>query len=452
MVGKISEIDKRHTPRIKVDPPIKISGDINAKLLNINDGGICFSISTPLRVKKCMLIIDFPSRPVKIHVEIKWNGKSGDEHEFLYGASMINPNKDILTIVRRYMISKQFKFVIRHIKNKNTRKHLLKFAKAFRNYLFGLIDLTNLLEAKKIKENELQEKLKKMNNDIVQRGEELKNMINNKLIIKKLKQEFRMLVSCWAFKSQIIKRGFDKPRGYPGDSDTLEIIYDKTIFSHKNDLGCYFDIYFLDNPYAEAVRNRKNTLCDILRKILLEQNKKMKILNLASGSCREIWELYKRNKNINKVETEFILLDWDEHALEFSRNRLSNITKNAKFDFIKEDIMQFVKSTEFFNKKGKQDLIYSIGLADYLPDRVLKKMIKNSFDGLNTNGKFIIAHKDKDISFSHLPPEWFCDWEFISRNEKDMLNLIKETILQKFSYDIIREKSGQIFFITVTKE
>jgi len=43
MVSKISDIDKRQTPRIKVDPPIKISGDINAQLLNINDGGICFS-------------------------------------------------------------------------------------------------------------------------------------------------------------------------------------------------------------------------------------------------------------------------------------------------------------------------------------------------------------------------------------------------------------------------
>jgi len=90
-------------------------------------------------------------------------------------------------------------------------------------------------------------------------------------------------------------------------------------------------------------------------------------------------------------------------------------------------------------------------LADYLPDRILKNMIKNSFKGLKKNGSFVIAHKDKDITFSHLPPEWFCDWVFVSRNEADMLKVINDAELKNFSYDIKREKSGQIFFMTITK-
>jgi len=453
MSNNIAAIDKRSTPRIKPNAPVKISGSINANLINISDGGICFSVPTPVDIKKYDLVVEFPSAPIKISVQIRWSNKTGANGEFLYGASFIEPDSNILKIIRRYMISKHFKFVVRGIKDKGTRKSILKYAKNFRDYLFNLVDLTNAIIKKKGYQKNIQERLRLLNDGIVQKGETLKETINNKLVTKKIKNEFRSLVSCWAFKSQIMKRGFDKPRGYPGDSDTLEVIYDKKTFSPNNELGYYFDIYFLDNPYADAVRNRKDKLREILRRCLLSGDKELKILNLACGSSREIWELYTaKDININQRKAEFTLLDWDDNALEFSRNRLKNISKNIKLNFLKEDVMQFVKSTEFFDKHGKQDLIYSIGLADYLPDRVLKKMIKNSFVGLNPGGSFIIAHKDKEIAFSHLPPEWFCDWEFFSRNEKDMKDLVESAEIGKFSYNVEREKSGQIFFITITKQ
>ena len=452
MANKIADIDKRSTPRIKLDVPVKISGPINANLINISDGGFCFSVPIQVDVKKYDIVIEFPSAPIKISAQIMWS-KGGANGEFLYGASFAEPDDSILKIIRKYMISKHFKFVVRGIKDRETRKSILKYAKNFRDYLFSLADLTIAISKKKEHQKNIQERLRSLNDDIVQKGEILKQTINNKLLITKIKNEFRSLVSCWVFKSQIMKRGFEKPRGYPGDSDTIEVIYDKKSFSPNNELGYYFDIYSLESPYAEAVRNRKDKLREILKKNLLIGTKKIKILNLACGSSREIWELYTaKNSKINHREAEFTLLDWDENALEFSRNRLKNISKNIKFNFLKEDVMQFVKSAEFFDKNGKQDLIYSIGLADYLPDRVLKKMIKNSFIGLNPGGSFIIAHKDKNIVFSHLPSEWFTDWVFISRDEIDMKNLIDSADIGKFSYDVEREKSGQIFFITITKQ
>ncbi|MBN2452745.1 MAG: class I SAM-dependent methyltransferase [Candidatus Omnitrophica bacterium] len=449
---KIADIDRRCTPRITANPPIGISGDMGAQLVNVNDGGICFSTEKSLALKTCYLTIDFPSEPVKIHIQIKWGKKSENNNEFLYGASLIDTDNKTLTIIRKYMISKQFKFVIKDIKNRLTRKHVLGFAKVFRDYLFKLIDLSVLLSERRIEKEELQKKITILNNNIVTKGEKLREDINNKLIFNKIKHEFRLLVSCWAYKSQIMKRGFDKPRGYPGDYETLEVIYDKKTFSPETELGYYFDGYFLDNPYAEAVRNRKDTLRGILLDLLKHKKDDTKVLNLACGSCRELVELYKYDKDVllGKSVT-FSCLDWDEHALNFSKESLKNLPSNVKMNFIKEDVMKFVRGTEYFETNGEQDLIYSIGLADYLPDRILKNMIKNSFKGLKKNGNFIIAHKDKEIAFSHLPPEWFCDWVFISRNERDMLKIVNDAGLENFSYDIKREISGQIFFITITK-
>ena len=138
--------------------------------------------------------------------------------------------------------------------------------------------------------------------------------------------------------------------------------------------------------------------------------------------------------------------------MDFSEKQLKAVPKNFHINFIRENILSFIRKTDFFDKKGKQDLIYSIGLADYFSDRILKAMIKSSFKGLKIGGQFIIAHKDKDISFSHIPPEWFCDWTFYQRNEEDLLKIIESLNLKNVHLQKDRDKTGDVFFYILTKE
>ena len=118
---------------------------------------------------------------------------------------------------------------------------------------------------------------------------------------------------------------------------------------------------------------------------------------------------------------------------------------------MEENVLNFIRRTKFYDENGKQDLIYSIGLADYFTDRILKTMIKNAFYGLKCGGKFVIAHKDKDVSFSHIPPEWFCNWVFYQRNEMDLLHIIEGIKLNGVCIETERDKTGDIFFYILTK-
>jgi len=47
MTNKIADIDKRSTPRIKLDVPVRISGPINANLINISENGDVSKRDTP---------------------------------------------------------------------------------------------------------------------------------------------------------------------------------------------------------------------------------------------------------------------------------------------------------------------------------------------------------------------------------------------------------------------
>ncbi len=122
--------------------------------------------------------------------------------------------------------------------------------------------------------------------------------------------------------------------------------------------------------------------------------------------------------------------------------------------FVQGDIIKEVKNVNIFREKwGEFNLVYSIGLADYLPDRMFKKTINFCFTALKPKGILIIAHKieEKD-PFAPLTPKWICDWTFNSRNEDDLFKIIKGSDIE--GYKILDKKwdaSNRIVFIPIQK-
>ena len=453
---RLAVAEQRSLPRVQINLPYSADEKFHGQILNITEEGILFSVSKAITIRpdsEIKLQVRFPLKSITLAAKVKWCRAAEYNGHLVCGAEIMGLSDKLIKDIRRYVISSCFRSVIKKIKNKQARRYVLGFAKDFREYIFSLVDMDRTINSGIIDKAMLESKLAELNNGIVMKGYALKKKIDNKLIIKHVKEEFRGLVGCWAFRSQIMKRGFEKPKGYPGDYQTLETIYDWKTYSSDHELGYYFDRYFLNNPYADAVRNRKNILRDMLVKYIRNSNKPLKILNLASGSCREIRELYQTSEsNFLNKKVSYSFLDWDDDALEFSRSQLKNICSSAKFNFIKEDIVEFTRTGSFFEKNGPHNFVYSIGLADYLPDRVLKRIIKTSYDGLTDDGVFVLAHKDKEVEFSHIPPEWFCDWEFIQRSEADLLKLVDEAGLGKYHCKLTRDATSQIFFVCLGRK
>ena len=99
---KLLEIDRRLAPRIKTDPLLRISGDISAQLLNLSEGGVCFSTSSPISKKECNLTVELPSQAIKVTIQTKWNRQAKTTGQFLYGASMLNPDTAALASIKRF--------------------------------------------------------------------------------------------------------------------------------------------------------------------------------------------------------------------------------------------------------------------------------------------------------------------------------------------------------------
>jgi len=119
---------------------------------------------------------------------------------------------------------------------------------------------------------------------------------------------------------------------------------------------------------------------------------------------------------------------------------------------LNHNILAYLKNEQKYVKLlGQYSLIYSIGLADYVPSKILQKLISFWFSLLLPGGSLVLAHKDR-TKYEPISIDWWANWTFFPRDEKDFLNLITESSIEEFDLKIEREPSGVIFFVTITKK
>jgi len=456
--------EKRKELRVEVNLPLKIKAtksslsNFKAKALNLSEGGVKLALEKEIDIPKS-LILDFeatsPLRRVKANSDLIWNNGT------YYGMRFRDLEEEQAKNLRRILWQNE-SYIEKNINDLlNKVKPLMPgmgnlirnfFVSDMHKYLEKIELLYSEIIEKKVSEDKGQIEIDRETNKIAEKGSSLEQILDSKIFSKEIKSIFRSMVGSWIYESKYLKRGFEKPRGYPGDYKMIEAIYDNK--PRSEGIGRYLDSFFLNNSYAGAVRNRKDKIVDILDDFLKKADSPIvRILNLASGSCREIKELFEKISKVEK-EVKFTCIDHDEEALDFAQEALKSLPKKAQVKFVKENILTMPERQKYYAELlGGQNLIYSLGLIDYVPDRILKRLIKLWFNLLAPEGRMLLTHKDIDRDpLAPLAPDWYCNWKFVPRNEAYFINLVKDSIEDNHSLVLSRDASRKIIFLFVDKK
>lgn len=442
--------EKRWAPRIKTNLKVGISKNISGESLDLSENGLGLNSTESILSPDISLQISFPGDDFKLktNAKIVWK-RDLETGSSLYGMEFTYLNETQKAVLRKKLIKIQIEKLLSEIRDVKIRDMVSNFfLEDLLEYVNEIIKLIPYFSREECSEG-LEEKLARLNTQFLLKGYCLEELLADKKNMQKIKDNFRELIGTWTYKSVIMKRAFEKPRGYPGDYLMLETVYNNKPFSRG--IGYYFDNYFLKNPYAVAVRIRKNRLREMLEGYINKATlSKINILNIACGSCREIKELLPDLKTESSIT--FNCLDWDEEALKFSQDSLLLIKpKNVDLKFLKEDVMNLIKNESIALLIGRQNLIYSIGLIDYLPDRVLKKLIYALYRLLQKNGRLILTHKNREKTFPPIPPDWFCDWKFVSRNKEEAIKLFHDSGISDFLLSWDADDFEYVYYFTITK-
>jgi len=452
---KTKQKELRVSPRAVSSFPLNIPPYFLAQGVDISKAGLGFVSDKPLLLPKIKAEIEFaPGKKIETELKIMWGQQLAESGKFRYGAALIRLKEKDLGLFDQLVINAHTGKFLENIKDNNVRLKAAHFWQVdFPRYISDLRSME--IESQNLNpdyDGGFLNRFSDLNDNIIRIGAGVTQDLA-KPLVKEMKRLFRELAGSWFYRSEIILKGFKKQRGYPGDFEMMNFVYDMRSITQDN-IGKYFDRCLLNKAYAEAVRGRKDKMVEILKDFLeTAGGKPVNILNIPCGPCREIKELFSGlEQNIGKVN--YLCVDFDQEALDFSRKELAAIPGKVKLRFLQEDIFNFIKSPQRYAKRlGKFDLIYSIGIGDYLPDKITQKLLSFCWQFLKPGGSLIFAHKieEKD-PFAPLPPDWFCDWEFIPRNEADIERLITLSGIKGHSLKKEWEKSGLIAFFILKKE
>ena len=224
--------------------------------------------------------------------------------------------------------------------------------------------------------------------------------------------KFREQTDEYFSKSYLMRRARTWPRGYPGDHEIIEAVYNNEVRS--DGIGELLDRYFLSSTLARGIQRRREKMRDTLAEQLLGREQ-AQVLNIGCGPCREVLELA---PVIEQTGAHFTNVDFDTDALTFSARRLIEAGIGDQVSFRQYNAIRMVNTNKNLREFGRFDIIYTIGLLDYLTDEVLVRLIRSLHATLNPGGVLIAVFKDCD-NYATEDYHWLVDWSaFYQRDAK----------------------------------
>jgi hypothetical protein len=258
-------------------------------------------------------------------------------------------------------------------------------------------------------------------------------------LLKDVQERFRESIAEWFDRSWFMQRAKTKPRGYPGDYELLTAIYDRK--AKARGLGGYLDLYFLNTTLARAVRARLLAAKIFLIQEVGRRRGDVSILNVACGPCRELADGLLHPLD---CRVQLTCVDADQQALEYVQaNIVSGGVDLPQTDCACYNALRMSAAGSNIRKFGRCDIIYSVGLFDYIPDRFLVPMLAGLRDSLNRDGVLYVAFKDAN-RYDKTEYQWHVDWHFFQRTEDDCRELMRRAGFDGDSLEMTRCQTGVI--------
>lgn len=200
-----------------------------------------------------------------------------------------------------------------------------------------------------------------------------------------------------------LSHAFAKPRGYAGDADLIDFIYDRIVPEGTCELGRKIFEVTTAFPVAEAVRERMaHASVALARKIKCGQ----RVLVLACGHLREADPL------VGEDLSRLVVVDQDPISISRIRKVHGDAIATRQIN-----VLGFLRAAV---RDGERfDFIYTLGLTDYFDDRTMSLLHNLMRRCLNPGGSILIANFLPD----HIAAGWMdavMDWQLICRSETEL--------------------------------
>ncbi|MFN4281934.1 MAG: hypothetical protein ACK4NA_04745 [Alphaproteobacteria bacterium] len=252
----------------------------------------------------------------------------------------------------------------------------------------------------------------------------------------------------------IWNRSYVKPLGYPGDFKIMSMVYDwrregKTLYeklSHR-----------LGLDVAECIATRMHDMRAAIAKTVLSapaaaaESRPARIASLGCGPAREVVDYLGVADLPRRVD--FTLIDQDHEALTSAYERTYPAVVRhggrASVSCLNASFVQLLRG-ELFEKLPPQDLIYTVGLIDYLAPKRVKSLVGTLYNSLAVGGTLIVGNMHRCAGSNLWPMEFLTDWNIIYRDAAEMAAFAVG--LPGAAYETFYDSTQRVVMVRIVKQ
>lgn len=258
-------------------------------------------------------------------------------------------------------------------------------------------------------------------------------------LLAETKEQYRRLIAPWMDQSPMMRHAKVKPSGYPGDFQMLRAIYERRPLAQG--FAGLIDLFFLNTELGRAVPARLDGLREFLAEEVSARSSGVRVLDIACGPSREYSEGAPWGR---RSGDEVVCVDFDEAALEYSQAATAAATADgASLSFVRYNALRLCSPRRFGDQHGEFDVIYSVGLFDYLSDRQCIGVFVGLQQLLRDEGVIYMAFKDAE-RYGKTDYQWLVDWYFFQRTEQDVRDLFAAAGCRDGELTMDRDATGII--------
>ncbi len=252
--------------------------------------------------------------------------------------------------------------------------------------------------------------------------------------------------------SEFMARTNLKPRGYAGDSVMMRMIYERE-FRGRSLFAKFMHRHPLDAVAASAVRGRRKLVASTVRQAqqrCASAGVPTRVLSVACGPSSELKDIVQTKEDLSQLE--LMLLDQDQLALDDARDTIMELEQRlrARLDatLVRGSVRTLIGGTDLSRRWGQFDVIYAMGLFDYLTPPVARAVLGKLYELLAPGGTLLLGNFHVSNP-SRVYMEYWMDWVIYHRDELEFFELASE--LEDAEVALTWEETGSQMFLQVKK-
>ncbi|MBQ0934471.1 class I SAM-dependent methyltransferase [Ideonella paludis] len=200
-------------------------------------------------------------------------------------------------------------------------------------------------------------------------------------------------------------RSWLKPYGYAGDFQLIDDIYQQACSPNPHLRA--WDDFFHTQAAAKAVRNRKAYFKALVQSAAQAKGgRPLKVLNVASGPCRDVAELL---AECPELDVHITCVDLDEQAIAHARRLCDAWPDQVRF--VRGNALRLVLPERF-------DLVWSAGLLDYFSDPLFVRLMRKFISLAQPDGEVVVGNFSADNP--SMAYQAWGDWLLIHRSPEQL--------------------------------